>query len=311
VRHLTESFWCFGGRCTVRTFGADRDEIVTAVQAARATLLESHSALSRFDPESELSRLNRDPRSEVPASPLLRRVVAGALAAGLRSGGLVDATLLGEIEAAGYAESRSFGGAPESPPPAGVRPARPNPRARWCEFGVDEEAGTVRRPPGLGLDPGGIAKGLMADLVGESLAGFEAFAVDCCGDLRIGGTGGREQPILIDDPAGGAPLRELRIADGAVATSGITRRTWTGPDGRAAHQIIDPSSGLPAFTGVIQVTALAPTGLLAETLAKAALLSGPEPAASRLPFGGVIVEERGAVRVVEAVVPILAKVLAA
>jgi thiamine biosynthesis lipoprotein len=306
-----ETFECFGGRCAVRVIDADTAGAAWAAQEARRTLLGAHRALSRFDPESEVSRLNRDPRREVPASPLLRKVVAAALTAGLRSGGLVDATLVEEIEAAGYAESRDFDGDDKrgaAPPP---HPGAPNPRAGWCELGVNESTGTVSRPPGLRLDPGGIAKGLMADLVGEALAGFGCFAVDCCGDLRVGGTRGREQRILVDDPAGGAALHELRIADGALATSGITRRAWTGADGRPAHQIIDPSSGLPAFTGVIQATAVAPTGVLAETLAKSALLVGPERAASQLPFGGVVVEDGGAVRIVEPLAPLLPEVLAA
>ncbi|HVS99763.1 MAG TPA: FAD:protein FMN transferase [Solirubrobacterales bacterium] len=294
-----ETFECFGGRCSVRVGGAGR-EVVAAVLEAKRRLLAAHATLSRFDPDSELSRLNRDPRREAPASPLLREVVAAARTAGLRSGGLVDATLADEIEAAGYAETRSFegaaGNADAAPPP---RPAAPAPQAGWCLFEVDERAGTVSRPPGVRLDPGGIAKGLMADLLGESLAGFGSYAVDCCGDLRIGGADGRARAILVEDPTGGEPLHELRIAAGAVATSGITRRAWTDDDGRPAHQILDPATGRPAFTGVVQATAVAPTGLLAETLAKSALLVGPERAGSELPFGGVIVEEGGAVRVVE------------
>jgi FAD:protein FMN transferase len=307
-----ETFECFGGRCAVRVGDPCGETATWAATNARRTLLDAHTALSRFDPDSELSRLNRDRRSAVPASPLLRRVVAAALTAGLRSGGLVDATLVDEIETAGYAESRSFEDGstePEVAPPA--HPAAASPRAGWCLLAVDERTGTVTRPPGLRLDPGGIAKGLMADLVGESLADFASFAVDCCGDLRIGGTDRRARAVLVDDPAGGEPLHELRIADGAVATSGITRRAWTGTDGRPAHQIIDPGSGLPAFTGVVQATAVAPTGLLAETLAKSALLVGPERAASKLPFGGVIVEEGGAVRVVEPLASVLPEVPAA
>jgi FAD:protein FMN transferase len=305
-----ETFPCFGGRCAVRVGGGEELEVAAAVLKAKRILLAAHLTLSRFDPESELSRLNRDPRSAVPASPLLRRVVAAALTAGLRSGGLVDATLVDEIETAGYADSRSFeGGAAAAAAP--THPAASSPRAGWCLFAVDEGAGTVTRPPGVRLDPGGIAKGLMADLVGESLADFGSFAVDCCGDLRIGGTDGRPRSVLVDDPAGGEPLHELRIADGAVATSGITRRAWTDRDGRPAHQILDPASGRPAFTGVVQATAVAPTGLLAETLAKSALLVGPERAASQLPFGGVVVEAGGAVRVVEPLPTVLPEVLAA
>src|SRR6185437_8658408 len=179
-----ESFECFGGRCAVRVADHDRAAAAAAARDARQVLVEAHQTLSRFDPDSELSRLNRDPRREVPASPLLRHVVAGALTAGLRSGGLVDATLVDEIEAAGYADSREFGGVADRPTPPPRHAGGPSPRSRWCELSVDERAGTVSRPPGLRIDPGGIAKGLMADVVAEALADFRAFAVDCCGDLR-------------------------------------------------------------------------------------------------------------------------------
>lgn len=78
---------------------------------------------------------------------------------------------------------------------------------------------------------------------------------------------------------------------GAVATSGIGRRRWIGSDGRLAHHLLDPSTGRPAFTGLVQVTALAPTGLGAEALAKAALLAGPGELPDRLPHGGIAVLE--------------------
>jgi thiamine biosynthesis lipoprotein len=302
---VVETFECFGGRCAVRVFDPSEAAATEAVGDARRILLEAHRTLSRFDPDSELSRLNRDPRREVPASPLMRRVVAGALTAGLRSGGLVDATLVDEIEAAGYADSRDFVADPSERSAAGApHPAGPSARAGWCEFVVDERTGTVTRPPGLRLDPGGIAKGLLADQVSESLADFPAFAVDCCGDLRVGGVDSRTRTILVEDPAGGEPLHELRVSEGAVATSGITRRSWVDGKGRAAHQILDPADGRPAFTGILQATALAPSGLLAETLAKSALLVGPERAESQLPFGGVIVEAGGEVRVYEGLAPL-------
>ncbi|MGH2937518.1 MAG: FAD:protein FMN transferase [Solirubrobacterales bacterium] len=310
-REVARSFDCFGGRCSVRVVGRDTESALAAVHEARSTLLDAHRALSRFDPESELSRLNRDPRPVVPASPLLRQVVAAALTAGLRSGGLVDATLVDEIEAAGYADSREFDAAGADPAGTPPRPGARSPRADWCGLVVDERAGTVGRPSGVRIDPGGIAKGLLADLVGESLAGFDSYAVDCCGDLRIGGVALRPRPVAVDDPSGGEPLHVLRIADGAVATSGITRRAWTDADGRPVHQIIDPARGRPAYTGVVQVTAVAPTGLFAETFAKSALLSGPDGASAWLPYGGVIVEADGAARIVEPLTAVLPEVQAA
>lgn len=63
--------------------------------------------LSRFDSRSDLSRLNADPRTSVPAAPLLRAAVSAALRAASLTGGLVDPTLVGALRRAGYGESRA------------------------------------------------------------------------------------------------------------------------------------------------------------------------------------------------------------
>ena len=295
-------FACFGGRASLHVRGDDEDEGRRLAERGRELLLDAHGRLSRFEPDSELSRLNRDPRAEVPASPLLRRLVAAVITAGSRSGGLVDATLLEDIERAGY-EASLDGTEPPTLSRAELAaqeraPARPKPAADWCAVGIDEQAETVIRPPGVRIDGGGIAKGLLADLVGEELAAVKTYAVDCCGDIRLGGTSGLTRRIRVDDPFGTEPLHEFELSAGAVATSGITRRSWGKSGVGLAHQILDPASGRPAFTGIVQATALAPTALEAEILAKSALLSGPEGAARWLPFGGVLVPVEGEAEVI-------------
>jgi thiamine biosynthesis lipoprotein len=295
-------FGCFGGTTSVHVLGSDEEQGRRLAEHAQELLLDAHRRLSRFEPESELSRLNRDSRTEVPASPLLRRLVTAVLTAGMRSGGLVDATLLGAIERSGYRSSLDFAEVPlfsrAELAAQEQAPAQPSAAAGWCAVKVDAAAGTVIRPPGIRIDGGGIAKGLMADLVGEKLAGAKTFAVACCGDIRLGGSSGRRRRIRVDDPFGTAPLHEFEISAGAVATSGITRRSWGGSGAGLAHQILDPASGRPAFTGIVQATALAPTALEAEILAKSALLSGPESAEAWLPFGGVLVPSEGKAKVI-------------
>jgi thiamine biosynthesis lipoprotein len=298
------SFECFGGTATIHVRGTSAVSGEQAADAARSQLLDAHRRLSRFREESELTRLNRDPRSEVPATLLLRRLAAAVAAAGSRSGGLVDATLLGDLERAGYRHSLE-GPGPFSLAEALSRhprraPAQPHPSRLWRSIGTDEGRGTIVRPPGVRIDSGGIAKGLVADLVGDALRRHRTYAVDCCGDIRIGGCAGQERTVRVEDPFGGDLVHELKLRDGAVATSGIGRRCWVGADGGAAHHILDPCSGEPAFTGVVQATALAPTALLAEIHAKAALLSGPEHAAEWLPHGGVVIRDDGRVDVVAA-----------
>ncbi len=290
------SFECFGGSVSIHVRHPDAEWARGALARSRTSLLDAHQRLSRFDPNSELSRLNADPRSEVPASSLLRRFVAAVLSAGVSSRGLVDATMVEAIERAGYTQTLEPATAASRsalPRPARFAAAAPAPEANWADVAVDEGAGTIIRPPGVKFDSGGIAKGLLADLVGRSLEDAAGFAVDCCGDMRIGGVAKRGRRVMVADPFGGEPVEELLISAGGVATSGITRRCWRGPGDVSAHQLLDPSTGEPAYTGVVQATALAPTALQAEVFAKAALLSGPCEGLDWLPFGGVLVLEDG------------------
>ena len=149
----------------------------------------------------------------------------------------------------------------------------------------------------VAIDGGGLAKGLFADLLAGELADREAFVVDCAGDLRLGG--GDARPVRVASPFRGEILHTFELRAGGIATSGIGRRSWLGADGRPAHHLLDPATGRPAFTGVVQATALAPTALEAEVLAKAALLSGPDSADGWLAHGGVVVLDDGTHRVVD------------
>jgi len=100
----------------------------------------------------------------------------------------------------------------------------------------------------------------------------------------------------VGSPSGdGSTIAFHAAAEGAVATSGVTRRTWITGDGRS-HHLIDPRTGRPADTGLIQVTALAPTAVEAEYRAKAALLSGLDGALEWLVHGGVVVTDQLEVR---------------
>lgn len=282
-----------------------------AASREKRFVAEYEAALSRFLPGSELCRLNDDPRERVPASELLRDAVRAGLEAAERSGGLVDPTLVDEIEAAGY--FTSMAGLPSGPlaealaaaPPR--RPARPRPGSRWRRLAVDEASGEVVRPAGLRFDSGGSGKGRAADLIASRLGSYPRFLVDCGGDIRIGGGGALLHPyeVFVEHPLSGELAYSLRLGPGAVATSGLGKRVWRRPEGGYAHHLIDPSTGFPAWTGVIAATALGDTALGAETIAKAALLSGPEAGREILgERGGLLVLDGGEI---EAVGPISAR----
>jgi FAD:protein FMN transferase len=292
-----EQFACMG--TTVRLV-IEGPSAAPAAAAAHRYLEDFDRRMSRFRPDSELSRLNADAREVVPASPLLRSVVAAGLWAAERTGGLVDPTLVDALEASGYRRSRA-GAQPValesvlSVAPA-RRPAAPANRADWRAVIVDDRAGVVCRPAGVRLDSGGVGKGLAADAVAASLAACDRFAADCGGDLRLGGraAAGRPFEVEVAHPLTGRSAQVLEVGSGAVATSGIDRRVWPRPDGSWSHHLIDPSTGAPAWTGLVGATALAPTALEADVLAKAAVLSGPVRARALLRrHGGLLFHDDG------------------
>jgi thiamine biosynthesis lipoprotein len=308
------------------TMGCDMRVLVEAGAAshdlawsARRRLESIDARLSRFRPDSELARLNADPRPVVPASPLLRAAVRAALWAAERSGGLVDPMLLGDLEQAGYRHSLTgitrerLAEALEDAPTRA--PARARGDSRWRAISVDDERGTIARPPGLRIDTGGSTKGLAADQVarvfkctdpfrctdpGRFAVGAQArrlrWFVDCGGDLRLDAGEGEAFGVRVEHPLTREVADVVEVRGGAIATSGPGRRLWRGADGRVGHHLLDPSTGAPAWTGLISATALAPTALEAETLAKVALLGGPRGARAALAeHGGVLVHDDGEV----------------
>jgi thiamine biosynthesis lipoprotein len=288
------TFPSMGCEARVIVEGADRAPV-------REFLAAFERRLTRFDAASELSALNASPHAVVPASPLLRGAVRAGLWAAERSDGLVDPTLLAPLRAAGYdrtyrASGLSLTDALHEAP--GRAPAAPDPDARWRLVAVDDDAGAIRRPPGVEIDSGGTGKGLAADLAARLLAGADRYAVDCGGDLRVGGRAACARPfgVQVRHPLTGEVAHELRISAGGVATSGLDVRLWRDASGRPAHHLLDPSTGAPAWTGLIGATALAPTTLEAETLAKTALLVGPRRAGRVLArYGGLVVRDDGEV----------------
>ena len=296
------TFACFGSTCSARVSGGGRlGTPQEAAAAARARLLAGHARFTRFERDSELSRLNADPREAVEVSAEMARFVAAALIAARRSGGLVDATLLPQLLDAGYARDIgtpvplrfALGCAPER------LPAHAHPAARWRELTVDRSARVVIRPPGLQLDSGGIVKGLLADLLGAELAGHASYAIDSAGDVRVGGSAGLVRRVHVESPFDEGVLHTFELREGGIATSGIGRRSWLDANGAPAHHLLDPARGRPAFTGIVQATALAPSACEAEWRAKAALLSGPRRAARWLPHGGLIVHDDGSHALIE------------
>ena len=299
MNRVDERFRCMGCDARVRLESAARGEraLAALARAVRSALEDADRTLTRFDARSELCRLNADPRAVVPVSPLLERLARAAAWAGEESGGLVDATLAHEIEAAGYAGSRTgLAAAPLADALAAApvrRPARALARPGCARVSVQGAA--VTRAPGVRLDSGGLGKGLAADVAAELVPDGVRYAISAGGDMAVGG-GAWE--VAVAGAFDGAEVHRLRVGRSGVATSGIHERIWRREDGRFAHHLLDPSTGEPAWTGLVAATAVGASALEAEVLAKTALLSGPVAARRVLRRrGGVLQHDDGRVEV--------------
>lgn len=129
----------------------------------------------------------------------------------------------------------------------------------------------------MALDPGGVGKGLAADLIAADLmwAGAAGCLVEIGGDVRVTGVApdGIAWRISVDDPFDPAASRGIvRIPDGGVATSSQRKRRWMTESGDETHHLIDPATGASAATSIQTVTVIASTAARAEVLTKPGFL---------------------------------------
>lgn len=252
----------------------------TGAAAVRTLFADWEQQLSRFLPRSELSRLNRRAGDSVRVSALLYTVLMTALAAARATEGLYDPTLLHNMEAVGY--DRTFDEVALVSPLAVARATAGARTGGWRDIRVDRAERRVTLPPGVGLDFGGIAKGMAVDAAIERLRqlGIRTALVNAGGDLAVLGQSPHMEawPIAV---AGQALSWTVPLRRGALATSGIARRRWWQGD-RLRHHLLDPRTGAPAESGLWSVTVTAEYCEQAEVAAKAAFLLGPERGAAFL-----------------------------
>ncbi|MEM7140145.1 MAG: FAD:protein FMN transferase [Actinomycetota bacterium] len=237
-----------------------------AVEAALAVVATLERRWTRFDPESELSRIN-DAAGPAVARPSTARVVEMALAGRSFTDGWFDPTRGRQIEAAGYRDSLEHGWS---------EPADPAHSAG--DVDVDGASGLIDVPSDLAIDLGGIVKGWTADMATGLLAdaGASHAGVSIGGDLRIRSRTRAIAEIEAPDPTRAAPPALVALRDGGVAVSGPTKRR--AGDGR--HHLIDPTTGRPASCPRVAVV-VAATSAGAEMLATAASVA-PQDAAVRI-----------------------------
>lgn len=254
----------------------------TVFTETEALFRHNEQVLSRFQAESELSRLNSRAGEWMGVSDLLWDVLTVALDMAEETNGRFDPTILNKLEQAGYMDSFEL---LLTNIPLPNPPAYPMALGNWQDVVLGEADRSVYLPLGMRLDLGGIAKGYTAQQAVTLLAEYGPCLVDAGGDISAGAppSGYAGWPVAVRTPRTTqtqVDLFTLPLAHATLATSGIDHRRWS-QNGRSHHHLIDPSTGQPADTGLWTATVWAETAVVAEAWATATIIHG---AAEGLPL---------------------------
>jgi len=266
---------------TVVTLRVVRPEVPTvAFERAFGWFHEIENRCSRFDPASEIMWLCRRPGEAIEVSPLLFEAVRFARIVAEESGGAFDPTQGARMAELGFNRHYVTG----EPVPAHTGSA-----ATYREIELDADRRTILLRRSLTLDLASVVKGLAVDLAARELAPFRDFAIDAGGDLYLSGANEKGEPwsVGVRHPRHeGELVASLRVTDRAVCTSGdYERQTAEG------HHILNPAKG-GAAQSAASVTVVAAAAVIADALATAAFVMGPEtgiPFLERMGVDGLIV----------------------
>ena len=226
--------------------------------------------LSKYQPESEISRLNKSGRIEAAAETFY--IISRAKQFWQDSNGAFDVTVGPLMDLWGFG-SKTY-----------ALPAKNHIQAALKLIGSDkiilnrQNYMIQLETRGVKLDLGAIAKGYAVDCAVNKLraAGITSCLINAGGDIYcLGDKFGRPWRVAIRNPSKRAFKRYLQLADKAVTTSGDYEQYFIRDNRRYSH-IFDPRTGYPADSGVISVSVIADDCLTADTLATAIFVLGKE-----------------------------------
>jgi len=262
-----------GTLATAAAWAGTAGQADAAASAALDEVARLEGILSTWNPESELSRLNRCLQAgmEMAVSPDLARVLAEALGFAAESGGAFDPTVLPLVELWGFRKDGTV-----------TAPSDSMVQATLNQLGYERvtlvtESAVVRCDGGgVRLDFGGIAKGYALDRAAQVMeeCGAVAGRLDLGGEILVFGVEAAANVGIVDPGGSEDPLGTIRLDGAAIATSGQYERFREDGNSRWGH-ILDPRTGYPS-RNLMSVTVVADGALLADAAATACFVLGLE-----------------------------------
>jgi len=278
-----EVFACMGNTADVTVIG---DPSLLGVARVRLEQLEQR--WSRFISSSDICALNQSKGVAISVHPDTITLVRYLVDAQRLTNRLFDPTLLPSLVQLGYARSITNASLV----------TQLDGSLQWGEplvaTSIDIENSTVTLPIGLTLDPGGLGKGLAADIVASELRelGAEGVCISIGGDIRCAGIGPIDgawsipvaSPFLASEI-----LATATLLDGAIATSSLDAKTWS-VGNNEMHHVLSPKTGLPlqrSAEQIIQATVIGAEAVWAEVFATVVLVAGVVEGFARIEAAGL------------------------
>lgn len=263
-----------------RIFGTDADlQIIVEfetehgkaqkdLEIATQMLADYEKMFSRFDEESELSKINVKTGIFLDASVEMVEVARHALAQHEKTRGLFDPRIIEILENVGY--DRDFKNISES-----AFLQKENADLPQYKLSDDLIVENGRMKLECKMDFAGLVKGWAIDKIsGFFLSrGWKNFLVDLGGDMYFSGRDENKEKWSIDIEGIDYNKIMLELSDLAVATSGIGRRKWE-VEGQRFHHLVNPKKPREFLFDLKSVTVVASTAEQADVWAKAIFLMG-------------------------------------
>ena len=261
---------CMNTEITYRAFG---ENAASAVTEAKAALLRLESILSRFMPGSEVSMINQNAgKGYVNISSETFEVLSCASRLSKISEGLFDITVGPLVDLWRY--NHSF----QVPEDEEIRHALSLVNYRDLMLNPEEQSASLRRAE-QSIDLGGIGKGYISDCLVKTLQNYGVVSafVNIGGNVSTLGNkpDGSYWSVGIRHPRySGCLIGAVKVTNQAVVTSGDYERYFVDGTGKRRHHIINPTTGYPVESGLISVTVVAESAMVADGLSTSIFAAG-------------------------------------
>ncbi len=254
----------------------NKEDVIRIFNILWLEVFRFEKRFSRFLPESELSKFNRNAGNETKISSEFENLLRVSNEMSEKTNGYHNPFVLPALHRFGYEKSFVSDYASDSfeSHSADLIVGYKN---------LEITAGYAKIPKNTSIDLGGCGKGYLADKLGKIISGYDidGFWFSIGGDIIARGQDKLDKPWQLTVQNASIPNKSLSGVSQfgengfCVATSGtIVRRGKVGNS--SWHHIINPRTFKPAEADILLATVVAPTTVEADVLATTAVILGSE-----------------------------------